>query len=137
MPFDPASSQNTKLYWRTAPTVFALIDGITTLTGSGGERTTIPATAISDSESRSLPGMPSDRTFEGTVNYVPADVVHAALRAACKAGTKGTFKKVDSDGQTDFFDATVVAFGMPSYSANQPRTCAFKLLLDGDFRAAE
>lgn len=142
MAFTPISSQNCTLKLATTdvnPRTFALIDGVTGLDGSGGERETLNATAISDSAPRSVVGFPSPEVFEGNVNYDPTDAVHVALKTAKAAGARKLFKLTYSDAaQTSVWRyGYVAAFGMPSIQGNALVQSKLRIALDGAEMAAE
>jgi hypothetical protein len=139
MAFTPISSQGTKLYLQTAAATYALIDGITSGDGSGGEREVFPATALSDQNPRSLTGFPSSQVLEYEVNVDPTDVTHGLLVTAKQNGTRKTFKLIFSDAAatTKYFDAYVSSFGMPSFQSNAPVKTRLRLAMDGDFRSTE
>jgi hypothetical protein len=122
-----------------SPLAFALVDGITTLSFSGGEKETINGTAISDTAPRGVGGFPSVMVGEGECNYDPNDPVHAALEAAQAAGTKLLFR-VTLNAETPvvrYFDAEVTAFGNFSLAQNSIVSCPIRLVLDGGRRATE
>lgn len=136
MSFTPISSQGCQLLLATTdvnPRTFALIDGIVSLSGSGGERETVPATAISDTAPRTLTGFPSPEVFEGEVNIDPVDAIQAALVAAKQAGTRKLFKLKYSDAAatTKFRWGYVAAFGMPSIQGNSAVKTTLRITLDG------
>lgn len=133
-------SQGTKLSIKMgSPLAFQLIDGITDLSKSGGEKETIQGTAISDTAPRSVGGFPSPEVWEGTANYDPNDVVHAELSAAKAAGTKRLFKLElnTSPAVVRYFDAEVTAFASFSASGGSIVSCPIRLAQDGALRATE
>lgn len=142
MAFTPISSQGCLIKLATNdvnPRTFALIDGVTSLAGSGGERETLNATAISDAAPRSVVGFPSPEVFEGDINYDPTDAVHVALKAAKAAGTRKLFKLTYSDAAATsvWRYGYVAAFGMPDIQGNALVKTKLRIALDGAELAAE
>lgn len=140
MPITLIPSQGTKLSIKMgSPLAYSLIDGITDLTKSGGEKETIPGTAISDTAPRSVGGFPSPEVWEGQCNYDPNDPVHAELEAAKAAGAKRLFKLElnTSPAFVRYFDAEVTAFASFSASGNSIVGCPIRLAQDGAMRASE
>jgi len=85
------ATQGGALYLKIVST-WTLIDGVDAITPSGGERQTISATAINDSASKTVAGIPADVSMEGELFYDPLDTAHLAVLALRASGANAEWR---------------------------------------------
>lgn len=136
------SSQGIKYYLGSGskPRTFALIDGLTGFSLSGGEASEKNATAISDSTPRAIVGNKTPIVLSGECYLDPVDTTHIALNTAYKNGTKVTIKEVLSDTEvtTRYFQGYVKNFQLLGASqVDGIYTTAISIVLDSDLTTTE
>ena len=122
-----------------SPAAFTLIDGLSDFTRSGGTKTTLDATALSDTAPVAIGGFPSPIEWNGTVFYDPADTTHTTLLAAYNAGTELVFQ-VTLPADTPivkYFDGEITDFGNYTLTRDSIVSCAIKVVQNGADRASE
>lgn len=141
MAIDLVLTEGTKLFVKTGtPTpTFQLVDGITGLGRSGGGRTVLDGTALSDSAPRSTLGKRAPVQWEGTANFDPNDTVQAALTEAQGTGAMMVFRyEINSTPPfIRFFDGRVSAFGEWTATGEGLMTCRLGIAQDGADRTIE
>lgn len=134
------SSQGTLVKVKTgSPLAFALVDGLSDFTRSGGTKSTLDATALSDTAPVAVGGFPSPIEWNGTVFFDPADTVHAALKTAYSAGTELVWQ-VTLPADTPivrYFDGEITDFGNYTLTRDSIVSCAIKVVQNGADRTSE
>lgn len=100
---DGASSEN-----------FSEISEVKTFTGPGGSASVIDVTSLQSTAKEKRMGLADEGQLQFTINYVPADATHIALRAARAARTETNFRMIftDSGGMRWDFSAFVTGFAV-------------------------
>lgn len=116
-----------------SPLAFTLIDGLSDFTRSGGTKTTLDGTALSDTAPVAVGGFPSAIEWNGTCFYDPADTTHIALKAAFDAATQLTFQ-VTLPADTPivkYFLGEITDFGNYTLTRDSIVSCAIKVVQNG------
>lgn len=98
-----------------SPEVFTAISEIKTFSGPGGSATVIDVTDLSSSAKEKRMGLADEGQLSFTINYIPTDDEHAALREARANRAETNFKLVftdDSPSTTWSFSGFVTGFSV-------------------------
>jgi len=79
------------------PVVFERICEIKTFSGPGGSATVIDTTDLCDTAKTKRMGLADEGQLSFTINYIPQDTAHAALRAARASRELTSFKLTFTD----------------------------------------
>lgn len=95
--------------------VYADISEIKTFSGPGGSASVIDVTDLSSAAKEKRMGLADEGQLQFTINYIPADVQHAALRSARASRAETPFKIIFTDDSpaTEWdFNAFVTGFAV-------------------------
>ena len=92
------------------PIVYSEISEVKSFTGPGGSAAVIDVTHLRSTAKEKRMGLADEGQLSMTINYVPTDASHIALRAARASRTKTPFKLVFTDLTEWTFDAFVLQF---------------------------
>lgn len=97
-----------------SPEVFTTISEIKTFSGPSGSATVIDVTDLSSLAKEKRMGLKDEGQLQFTINYIPANAQHAALRAARTSREKTSFKMLFTDSpQTEWdFEGFVLGFSV-------------------------
>jgi len=98
-----------------SPEVFTAISEIKTFTGPGGSATVIDVTDLSSAAKEKRMGLADEGQLSFTINYIPTDDEHAALREARATREETNFQLVftdDSPSTTWSFSGFVTGFSV-------------------------
>lgn len=71
-----------------SPSGWQTINDVTDISGPDGSKAEIDATALNDSAKAFLAGLPDNGSVALTLNYIPADTIHAQLRSDFNSATE-------------------------------------------------
>lgn len=96
------------------PEVFAKISEIKTFSGPGGSASVIDVSSLDSLSREKRMGLADEGQLQFTINYVPTDAQHAALRAARASRKQTNFRLIFTDtGATQWdFAAFVTGFSV-------------------------
>lgn len=96
------------------PEVFAKISEIKTFSGPGGSASVIDVSSLDSLSREKRMGLGDEGQLQFTINYVPTDAQHAALRAARASREQTNFRLIFTDaGATQWdFAAFVTGFSV-------------------------
>ncbi len=80
-----------------SPEVFSAISEIKTFTGPGGSAAVIDVTDLSSAAKEKRMGLADEGQLSFTINYIPSDTEHAALRTARATRVETNFQLVFTD----------------------------------------
>lgn len=86
-----------KISSMTSPVTFTAIPEIKSFTGPGGSATVIDVTDLSSLAKEKRMGLMDEGQLSFTINYIPSDTQHAALRAARASREETDFQLVFTD----------------------------------------
>lgn len=92
------------------PIVYTEISEVKSFTGPGGSAAVIDVTHLRSTAKEKRMGLADEGQLSMTINYVPTDASHVALRAARAARTKTPFQLEFTDGTIWTFEAFVLQF---------------------------
>lgn len=92
------------------PIVYSEISEVKSFTGPGGSAAVIDVTHLRSTAKEKRMGLADEGQLSMTINYVPSDPSHIALRAARASRTKTPFKLVFTDLTEWTFEAFVLQF---------------------------
>jgi predicted secreted protein len=97
-----------------SPLAYVTIPEIKSFTGPGGSASIIDVTDLQSAAKEKRMGLADEGQLQLTINYIPDDEVHMALRADRAARTETAFKIVFTDGSdTEWtFSAFVTGFSV-------------------------
>jgi predicted secreted protein len=110
-----AQGMEVKIGNGASPEVFTAIPEIKTFSGPSGSAAVIDVTDLSSAAKEKRMGLADEGQLSFTINYIPSDTQHIALRAARAARTETNFKMVftdDSPSTTWSFSAFVTGFAV-------------------------
>jgi hypothetical protein len=110
-----AQGMEVKIGDGASPEVFTAISEIKTFSGPGGSATVIDVTDLSSSAKEKRMGLADEGQLSFTINYIPNDTQHAALRTARATRDETNFKLVftdDSPSTTWSFSGFVTGFAV-------------------------
>lgn len=87
-----------------SPEVFTDIPEITSISGPGGSATEIDVTDINSTAKEFRLGLQDEGTISITINYIPANAVHAGLRSDRAASTLRNFRILFTDSPNTQWD---------------------------------
>ena len=92
-----AQGMEVKIGNGASPEVFTAIPEIKTFSGPSGSAAVIDVTDLSSAAKEKRMGLADEGQLSFTINYIPSDTQHTALRAARAALTETNFKMVSTD----------------------------------------
>lgn len=98
----------------TGPVTYTDIPEIKSFTGPGGSASVRDVSDLNSTAKEKKMGLSDEGQLQLTLNYLPANAVHAGLRADRAARTKTPFKIIftDTGAMTWTFDAFVTGFSV-------------------------
>jgi predicted secreted protein len=98
----------------TGTITYTTVPEVKSFSGPGGSASVIDVTDLSSLAKEKRMGLADEGQLQLTINYIPDNTVHAALRADRAARTKTPFKMIFTDGgDTEWtFDAFVTGFSV-------------------------
>jgi hypothetical protein len=120
-----------------SPEVYTTITNVNSMSGPGGSATEIDVTDLSSSAKEFRLGLQDEGEVTAEIQYVPADVQHALLRATRAAGTSKNFRITftDSPQTTWTFTAFVKTFSI-SNAVDGVTTASVALRISGSITEA-
>lgn len=98
-----------------SPTVYTKVPEVKSFSGPGGSASIIDTTDLSSAAKEKRMGLADEGQLQLTINYIPTDTVHAALRQDRADRTATPFKMIFTDASpaTEWtFDAFVTGFAV-------------------------
>jgi hypothetical protein len=92
-----AQGMEVKIGDGASPELFTAIPEVKTFTGPGGSAAIIDVTDLSSAAKEKRMGLADEGQLSFTINYIPADTQHAALRAARASREITNFQLVFTD----------------------------------------
>lgn len=98
----------------TGPVTYTTIPEVKSFSGPGGSATVIDVTDLSSTAKEKRMGLADEGQLQLTINYIPDNAVHLALRADRASRAKVPFRIsfTDSGDTTWSFDAFVTGFSV-------------------------
>ena len=98
----------------TGPVTYTTIPEVKSFSGPGGSATVIDVTDLSSTAKEKRMGLADEGQLQLTINYIPDNAVHLALRADRASRAKVPFRIsfTDSGDTTWSFDAFVTGFNV-------------------------
>ena len=96
-----------------SPEVFTTIPELTNIAGPGGTAAVIDVTDLSSTAKEKRMGLTDEGQVTATMNYIPANTVHAGLRTDRINRTLRTFRIVFTDSPATIWTFTGYVLGLP------------------------
>ena len=100
-----------------SPPSYAAIPEITTIGGPDGSAPTIDVTDLDSTAREYVLGLKDEGAFSLSIHYIPANAVHAQLRAAWAARTKLRFQMIFTDTGTTVWEFSGYVTGFAGNAA--------------------